>query len=33
MFGCVTMSTVEEVEKAMKKFNGYVSFPVYIFVV
>ncbi|KEH31744.1 putative nucleotide-binding alpha-beta plait domain-containing protein [Medicago truncatula] len=23
MFGCVTMSTVEEVEKAMKKFNGY----------
>lgn len=27
------MSTVEEVEKPMKKFNGYVSFPVYIFVV
>jgi hypothetical protein len=25
------MSTVEEVEKAVNKFDGYVSFPVYTY--
>jgi hypothetical protein len=31
LYVTVNMKTVEEVEKAMNKFNGYVSFPVYFF--
>jgi RNA recognition motif-containing protein len=30
-FGFVTMSTAEEVERAVNKFSRYVSFPLYIF--
>jgi nucleolin len=29
-FGFVTMSTAEEVERAVNKFSRYVSFPLYI---